>query len=263
TCTLTVNLSPTSVGTKTASFLVNHASGGGSAPLSGTATARITVTPGGDGSGTITSNPSGINCGTTCIQDFSAASVVLTAMPAANSNFDGWSGACSGAGTCTLTVNAAKSVGATFTKKKVLLTVQKMGMGTGMVTSVPTGIDCGAQCMSQVGYGDPVVLTPMPDPNMAFVGWSGGGCSGTGTCMVSPTVATTVTATFQDTFTLSVDVDSRGAASGTVSSSPPGIQCSVGHCTAVFPRGTLLSLTATPGASSAFTGWRGTSFCVS
>src|SRR5436305_14636225 len=48
------------------------------------------------GSGTITSAPAGINCGPTCSASFSAGtSVTLTATPASNDSFSGWSGACS------------------------------------------------------------------------------------------------------------------------------------------------------------------------
>ena len=47
----------------------------------------------GDGSGTVTSDPGGIDCGETCVGWFAeGATVQLTAMPAAKSLFAGWSG---------------------------------------------------------------------------------------------------------------------------------------------------------------------------
>jgi hypothetical protein len=59
----------------------------------------LTIAKAGGGSGTVTSSAGGINCGTTCAADFdSGTSVALTATPAENSTFAGWSGACSGTG---------------------------------------------------------------------------------------------------------------------------------------------------------------------
>jgi hypothetical protein len=75
----------------------------------------LTVTKSGTGSGTITSNPSGINCGTDCTETYtSTTNVILTATPTTGSVFAGWSGACTGTGTCTITMNSNKTVTATF-----------------------------------------------------------------------------------------------------------------------------------------------------
>lgn len=76
----------------------------------------LAVAKTGSGSGTVTSNVGGINCGATCAAAFNHGSTVtLTASPASGSTFAGWSGAgCSGTGTCTVTVNAAQAVTATF-----------------------------------------------------------------------------------------------------------------------------------------------------
>ncbi len=69
-----------------------------------------------NGIGTVTSSPVGISCGGTCEAPFgSGQSVILTATAAAGSRFEGWSGACTGTtATCTVTMNADKSVTATF-----------------------------------------------------------------------------------------------------------------------------------------------------
>lgn len=67
------------------------------------------------GTGTVSSNPAGISCGATCSAGFSRdTSVVLTATPTAVSTFTGWSGACSGMGTCNVTMNQAQNVTAIF-----------------------------------------------------------------------------------------------------------------------------------------------------
>jgi uncharacterized repeat protein (TIGR01451 family) len=84
-------------------------------------TLGLVVTRAGTGTGTVTSAPAGISCGTTCSASLLAgAPVVLTATPAPGSTFTGWSGdaaACSGAPrTCTITMSGvvAKNVTATF-----------------------------------------------------------------------------------------------------------------------------------------------------
>jgi hypothetical protein len=79
---------------------------------------------------------------------------------------------------------------------KFKLTVKKTGAGTGKVTSSPAGINCGASCLAEFEEGKEVTLTASADPGFEFKGWSGSGCSGTGTCKVTMTEAKEVTATF-------------------------------------------------------------------
>lgn len=68
-----------------------------------------------NGSGTVTSSPSGISCGSVCAANVTnGASITLTATPASGSTFTGWSGDCSGTGTCTLTMNSDRSAVANF-----------------------------------------------------------------------------------------------------------------------------------------------------
>src|SRR5439155_1224376 len=72
-------------------------------------TFTLTVTPAGAGSGTVTSAPTGITCGATCVAIFpSRTALTFTPAPAAGSTFSGWSGGgCSGTGACTVTLSAA------------------------------------------------------------------------------------------------------------------------------------------------------------
>jgi len=80
-----------------------------------TQTFTLTVTKAGTGSGTVTSSPAGINCGTDCSESYNSGTVVtLTATPASGSMFAGWSGACSGSGGCSVTMDSDKSVTAAF-----------------------------------------------------------------------------------------------------------------------------------------------------
>lgn len=78
----------------------------------------LTVTNAGNGSGTVSSNPSGIGCGSACTQAYDTGTpVTLSASPATGSTFTGWSGeGCSGTGICTVTLGQARSVTATFTQ---------------------------------------------------------------------------------------------------------------------------------------------------
>jgi len=83
-------------------------------PIPGTSVA-LTVTLAGTGSGTIVSSPSGINCPTTCSANFAQnTQVTLSETPGTNFAFAGWTGACTGTASCTITLSAAQSVTATF-----------------------------------------------------------------------------------------------------------------------------------------------------
>jgi lysophospholipase L1-like esterase len=76
---------------------------------------NLTVIKAGSGSGTVTSSPSGINCGSTCSASFTSGAVVtLTATAASGSTFAGWNGACTGMGACTVSMTASRNVTATF-----------------------------------------------------------------------------------------------------------------------------------------------------
>jgi hypothetical protein len=75
----------------------------------------LNVTKTGTGGGTVTSAPAGISCGADCSEIYSPdASVTLTATPDSASFFSGWLGACSGTGTCIVTMNSIKNVTASL-----------------------------------------------------------------------------------------------------------------------------------------------------
>ena len=76
-------------------------------------TYALTVTKSGTGSGTVAGGA--INCGATCAANLaSGTTVTLAATPASGSTFGGWSGACTGSGSCVVTMTAARTVTATF-----------------------------------------------------------------------------------------------------------------------------------------------------
>ena len=159
-----------------------------------TSNSTLSVLKLGTGSGTVTSSPAGIDCGSDCSESFNCGTVVtLTATPTGGSVFTGWSGACSGAGTCTITMDANKTVAATFAQ--YTLTILKSGAGTGTVTSKPPGINCGNVCSETFSEIKKVTMTAKAAANSTFTGWSGA-CLGTGSCRVTVNGPTTVTASF-------------------------------------------------------------------
>ena len=119
--TVTVRFQPTSTGSFAGN--VSFTAGGEtiSRGVSGSGTAgsaaTLSVTRNGTGSGTVTSSPAGISCGTGCAEAVAAGTrMTLSAAPASGSVFAGWGGACSGTAACTVTVNAATTVTATFNR---------------------------------------------------------------------------------------------------------------------------------------------------
>jgi hypothetical protein len=222
-------------------LITNWASTGG-----GNASLTVSVT----GSGTVTSNPAGISCPSTCSHIFTGGSqVTLTPTPAGGWAFSSWGGACSGSGGCTVTMNAAESVTATFVQD---LALSVSVTGSGSVTSSPMGINCPSTCSANFAPATQVTLTATPADGWGFGGW-GGACSGVGNCVVAMNAAQSVTATFAQTqYTLNVSV----AGNGTVTSSPVGISCP-SVCTMNYSSGTPVTLTATPTGGATFNGWGG------
>jgi len=76
------------------------------------------------------------------------------------------------------------------------LSTHKYGTGAGIISSSPSGIYCGSDCNESYTSGTRITLTATPSAGSTFAGWSGGGCSGTGTCRVTMTAAKSVAASF-------------------------------------------------------------------
>jgi len=258
TQTVTVRFTPTNLTTQSVNVIFTADGDSISRLVTGTGVPigpTLTVSKSGAGAGTVTSSSTGINCGTACVASYATGTqVTLTATPATGSTFTGWSGGCSGTGTCVMTMNADTTVSAGFVVQSFALTVNTSGTGTGTVTSTPTGINCGSTCSTSFSFNTNVTLSPTAATGSVFTGWSGA-CSGAGSCVVSMNAAKTVTANFTvPTFVLTVNKVGGGA--GNVTSTPAGINCG-SSCSFSFNNNTMVTLTATPTAGSAFTSWTG------
>ncbi len=216
-------------------------------------TYSLTVSKAGTGSGTVTSSPAGISCGSDCSQTYNYnTSVTLTAAPSTSSTFTGWSGACTGTGSCIVTMTAAKSVTATFTLKTYTLTVSKAGNGSGTVTSNPAGISCGSDCSQTYNYNTSVTLTAAAASGSTFTGWSGA-CTGTGTCNLTMTAAKSVTATFtRNCYALTRT--HTGSGDDPIASPTNSSGCASGS----YHSGQSISLTANPASGWTVSSWSGT-----
>jgi serine protease len=250
----------------------------------------ITITKSGSGSGTVSSSPSGINCGSACAYNFaSGSSVTLYAVADSKSNFAGWSGACAGTSiACTVSLNGAKSVSATFTTlddypdaaslavaiaptsstagslysgtdqdwfKVTFPTKGRWAIGT-LGTTDTVGAVFAADGVTLYGSNDDAngsynfeLLFTVPSPQTVLVRVTG---------YRDLAVQTTGPYTLQSVFvaTYGVAVSRSGSGSGTVTSSVAGITCG-STCAAEFPSGSALTLTAVPDSGSVFLGWQG------
>ena len=171
----------------------------------------------------------------------------LTATAAKGSKFAGWTGACSGAASsCTVSMNAAITVGARFDRVPYPLSYSKTGTGTGKVTILNTGTVCTSVCSTSFLSGTVVRLTATPDAASSFAGWTGG-CSGSGTCVVTLNDATQVSGRFNKVkSTLTTKV--QGATGGRITAT--GVNCT-SQCQTLIANTSKVSLKATPAA-----GWR-------
>ncbi len=214
----------------------------------------------------IVSGPSGLagtamNCGPDCSRASAIYSldsnIGLTAAPDGNSTFGGWSGACSGTGSCAVTMDNFKFVTAKFSLPQYSLTINKSGIGKGAVSgtvTVGTGPDvsCGLTCAAvsqQYEQDTQITLTAKSEPGseLSAPGWS---CSGD-TCarIVKITGNQVVDAVFQlKKYTLTIY---KPKLIGTrVTSDIGNINCFSDSCSeasVVLDYGSIVKLTAAAG----------------
>ena len=171
---------------------------GGGPNLGGTAFSlqineeRLTVSTVGNGS--VTSTDGFINCPGTCSHSyFENTQVTLNATPATGWAFTGWGGACSGTGSCNVTMTQNLSVSATFTQLPVTLTVS---VAAAALSPAPMASSTApARCTHTYDPGTPVTLNATAAQGWTFSGWTGA-CSGIGTCNITMTDNLAVSAVF-------------------------------------------------------------------
>ncbi len=218
----------------------------------------------GTGTGTVTSDVNGggngITCGADCAEAYAdGTSVTLTATPSANSSISGWRGCDrTTATTCTVSVNAARDVSATFDlRPSQTLSVVKMGSAAnaGNVTSSPTGIDCGADCTKDYPGGTTVVLSAYAPLGSVFSGFTGCDRATSTACTVSISALRQITATFTAVPVRHLTVSRDGTGAGLVTGQ--GIHCGT-DCAEAYNDGTSVVLIARPSApGSMFAAWAG------
>jgi hypothetical protein len=189
----------------------------------------LTINTAGSGSGTTTGSGTYL----------AGASAQISANPATDSNFTGWSGPACPTGTTSpapVVVDGPKTCTATFMLKQYALTIAVAGTGSGTTAGAGT-----------YAAGTPAQISATPASTSNFTGWSGTGCP-TGTTSPATAVVssdTTCTATFTlKQYTLTVSP--AGTGSGTITGA------------GTYAAGTSVQITATPAGSSDFTGWSGT-----
>ena len=90
---------------------------------------RLTVNRVGDGSGTVTSDPVGINCGGDCTSNyFEGALVTLTALPGVKSYFASWGGDCDANGQVTMDDDKTCTANFGYPVGGVVVPVDKLGL---------------------------------------------------------------------------------------------------------------------------------------
>ncbi len=211
-------------------------------------------------------------------------SLTLTATPGIQSTFVGWQGqngdavgsACSGTTSpCSLVVNQISSIRAVFQTPTHKVTINKQGSGQATITvshtlGGPNVISCQKEqnsCSADALAGRVLTWSLVPETGTTFNGWS----NQTGSLVGSPCVNTTqpcqftlladssMTANLSVTL-VAIDVSKSQDGTGTVTDQlTDKLLCIQGapipRCISSYPKGTRVTLRATPGTGSIFTQW--------
>ena len=208
------------------------------------------------GSGTVVSNPAGIECtgseGESCTtEEIEAGTVTLTASPATGYRFKSWKGCDKKSGEfgvngrqCTISLTEARSVSAKFVKT---WDVTIENGGNGKVSTKPGGALCLPNCSevsASFDEGKNVEVLTKPNKHFHFVSW-GGDCSGSGACEFAGIAADhTVSATFAEDTKYALSLAKQGGGQALIKTKPPGMVCSYtcGSLSAGFYEGEVIEV---------------------
>lgn len=167
--------------------------------------------------------------------------VSITAKADNGYQFTGWTGACSGTGNCSVTMNSDQSVGATFTASQSSTYTLTLSASNGQLTASP------APPAGGYAKGATVTVTAKADNGFEFSGWTGA-CSGTSACSVTMNSNLSVGATFKAASVVAKHAINAQADHGTLVFDPAGPE---------FAEGSTVKVTAKPDEGYRFTGWQG------
>lgn len=145
----------------------------------------------------------------------------------------------------------------------IQVSILKQGAGSGRVSSLPEGIDCGLVCSAGFSSESTISLFAVADPGSIFTGWSGDADCADG--QLTPDGDKTCIADFAletpPAGDVLVSVSTAGAGNGRVVSDPEGIDCG-SVCQALFPARQRVFLAAIADPGSQFVGWSGSGDCL-
>jgi hypothetical protein len=198
-CTVRVQFKP--LGGMSTATLGANASPGGTTALSlqanGQYVLQVTKPAVITADGTVKSDTGAISCGAACTAAYtSGTQVTMSQAPNTGSTFTGWSGACTGTGTCTFAMTQNRNVQANYALLPSFnLSVVSAGTGSGTIGFNPTGASCGTNCYTYF-QGTSVTISPASLGPGSYLRSFAGACTGS-SCVVVVNAATSVTANFE------------------------------------------------------------------
>ena len=218
---------------------------------------EVVVSLSGTGTGVVTSNPEGINCGEDCVGGFpDFQRVSLQALAFDGSRFAGWGGdedCLDGVVDQFENTHCIAFFEEVAPTPETTVSVNFSGDGSGRVTSSPEGLDCTSACSYIFLTDNRIELTATPDEGSEFLGWEGDPSCDRGILPGSDVDCTAVFGALPDppnTFNLRLIIDG----SGTASTNPFGLICSE-DCNADFEAGLRIRLLVRPDPGWFLLGW--------
>ncbi len=200
-----------------------------------------------------------------CVTQVEVGSVVhLTALSAVSSTFGGFTGDCLEVELCSLSMNAPRTVTASFVLRHVALTATLSGAGGGVMSingapfcTLVAGVSA-ETCTMSVAWGAQLQVTNTPAAGSVLAAL-GGACSFGAPCTLRVHGDVRLSPRFEPG--LRVELVPSGTGNGSLSAA--GLTCTLAHatvsgnCVGYVPRGAQLPVVALPDASSRLQGWLG------